>query len=210
MLYSVIEHHLRINVQSIYNNIEIKRVEERRIERERRLAEEATQRKKNVIVETQDAGGSSSQVDDEMVDIEANQAQGFVLVGEANSLSYNLDEIFRRVQVEQRKKKAKEQKYEDLDDVLDAIDNYDRSWDDLIDKDDDDDQGAIGLLIVNPSVQQKIEDFMNDEINEQEEDHQQESSSSGKKHADQVFLTQPTVIYLNARFEGELEVPRSR
>ncbi|MFS7888837.1 hypothetical protein Hanom_Chr00s000002g01599771 [Helianthus anomalus] len=51
---------------------------------------------------------------------------------------------------------------------------------------------------------------MNDEINEQEEDQHQESSSSGKQHADQVFLTQPTVIYLNAPFKGEMEVPRSR
>ncbi|MFS7935631.1 hypothetical protein Hanom_Chr05g00405841 [Helianthus anomalus] len=41
-------------------------------------------------------------------------------------------------------------------------------------------------------------------------DHQQESSSSGKQHVDQVFLTQPTVIYLHARYEGELEVPTSR
>ncbi|MFS7913042.1 hypothetical protein Hanom_Chr02g00136991 [Helianthus anomalus] len=68
---------------------------------------------------------------------------------------------------------------------MDEIDNYDP----LIDKDDDEDQGSSGLLIVNPNVQQKIEDFMNDEINEQEEDHQQESSSLGKQH---------------------LEVPRSR
>ncbi|MFS7967989.1 hypothetical protein Hanom_Chr09g00792261 [Helianthus anomalus] len=75
----------------------------------------------------------------------------------------------------------------------------------------DDDQGSTGLLIVNPSVQQKIDDFLNDEINEQEEDHHQESSSSSrKKHANQVFLTQPTVIYLNAPVEGEIEVPRSR
>ncbi|MFS7929773.1 hypothetical protein Hanom_Chr04g00336411 [Helianthus anomalus] len=51
---------------------------------------------------------------------------------------------------------------------------------------------------------------MNDEISEQEEDQQQESSSSGKKHADQVFLTQPIVIYLTDRVEGEIEVPRSR
>ncbi|XP_035840382.1 glutamic acid-rich protein-like [Helianthus annuus] len=204
MLYNVMEHHLGIDVQSIYNNIEIKKVEERRIERERRLAEEATQRKKDVIMETQEAGGSSSQADVEMVDVEADQAQGFVLVGEATIPSYNFEEIIRRVLVEQRRKKAKEHKVlllrwkdeeniveeeekedEDLDDVLDAIYNYYRLWDDLIDKDDDDDQGATGLLIVNPSVQQKIEDFMNDEINEQEEDHQQESSSSGKKHADQ-------------------------
>ncbi|MFS7977063.1 hypothetical protein Hanom_Chr10g00899781 [Helianthus anomalus] len=63
---------------------------------------------------------------------------------------------------------------------------------------------------MNTSVQHKIDDFLNDEINEQEEDQQQESSSSGKKHADQVFLTLPTVIYLNARDDGEIEVPRSR
>ncbi|MFS7964686.1 hypothetical protein Hanom_Chr08g00753211 [Helianthus anomalus] len=136
MLYTVIEHHLGIDVHTIYNNIEIKRVEERWIERERRLAEEATQRKKEIIVETQEAGGSSRQVDVEMVDAEV-EPKGFY-------------------------------------------------------------------------VQQKIEYFLNDEINEQEEDQHQESSSSGKQHADQIFLTQPTVIYLHAQFEGELEVPRSR
>ncbi|MFS7934779.1 hypothetical protein Hanom_Chr05g00395691 [Helianthus anomalus] len=66
------------------------------------------------------------------------------------------------------------------------------------------------MLIVMPSVQKSLDDFLNDEINEQEEDQHQESSSSGKQHADQVFLTQPTVIYLNAPFEGELEIPKSR
>ncbi|MFS7978558.1 hypothetical protein Hanom_Chr10g00916871 [Helianthus anomalus] len=44
MLSTVMESHLGINVYSIYNNIEIKKPEGRRIERERRLAEEATQR----------------------------------------------------------------------------------------------------------------------------------------------------------------------
>ncbi|MFS7997568.1 hypothetical protein Hanom_Chr12g01143281 [Helianthus anomalus] len=68
---------------------------------------------------------------------------------------------------------------------LNEIDNYDS----VNDKDDDEDQGSSGLLIVNPSIQQRIEDFMNDEINEQEEDQHQESSSSGKQHANQVFLT---------------------
>ncbi|MFS7967691.1 hypothetical protein Hanom_Chr09g00788721 [Helianthus anomalus] len=151
--------------------------------------------------------------------------KGFVLVGDSTPLSYNFDDLIHRVQVEQRKRKAKEPEVlfliwkeeeeeekedEELEDVLDAVDNYDPSWDDFIDKKDDDDQGSMGLLIVNPSVQQKIYDFMNDEINEQEDDQQQESSSSGKKHADQVFLKQPTVIYLNALVEGEIEVPRSR
>ncbi|MFS7918205.1 hypothetical protein Hanom_Chr03g00198091 [Helianthus anomalus] len=170
MLYIVMESHMGID---------------RRIERERRLAEEATQRKKVVIVDTQEAGGSPSHVDVEM----------------SSTLSYNVDDIIRRVLAEQRRKKAKEQKVLLL------------RWKDE-DKpegnNDDDDQGSSGLLIVNPSVQQKIEDFLNDEINEQEEDQHQESSSSGKQHANQVFLTQPTVIYLHARYKGELEVPRSR
>ncbi|MFS7899815.1 hypothetical protein Hanom_Chr00s079776g01793291 [Helianthus anomalus] len=42
MLYTVMEHHLGIDVHSVFNNIEIKKVKERRVEREMRLAEEAT------------------------------------------------------------------------------------------------------------------------------------------------------------------------
>ncbi|MFS7919774.1 hypothetical protein Hanom_Chr03g00216641 [Helianthus anomalus] len=157
-----------------------------------------------------------------MVDAEANP-MGFVLVGES-SISLNFDDIFRRVLAEQRRKKSKEQKVlllkwkdEDkeeeekiaeeeatLDDDLFEIDNYPEG------DDDDDDQGTSGLMIVNPNVQQRIEDFLNDEINEQEDVDHQEASTSGKQHVDQVFLTQPTVIYLHARYEGELEVPRSR
>ncbi|MFS7986772.1 hypothetical protein Hanom_Chr11g01014201 [Helianthus anomalus] len=75
-----------------------------------RLAENATQRTKDVIVETQDAGGSSSQADVEMLNVEADQAQGFVLVGEVTIPSDNFDEIIRRVLVEQKRKKAKEHK----------------------------------------------------------------------------------------------------
>ncbi|KAJ0695748.1 hypothetical protein HanLR1_Chr10g0349011 [Helianthus annuus] len=109
MLYIVMEHHLGIDVHSIYNNIEIKKVEERRIERERRLAEKATQRKRDVIIETQEAGGSSSQADVDMVDAEVDP-KGFVLVGESSTLSYNSDDIVRHVQAVQRKKKSKEHK----------------------------------------------------------------------------------------------------
>ncbi|KAJ0494996.1 hypothetical protein HanIR_Chr12g0603911 [Helianthus annuus] len=94
MLYTVMESHLGIDVHSVYNNIEIKKPEERRIERERRLAEEATQRKKSVVIETQEAGGSSSQADVEMVDAEVDQAQGFILVGKATSLSYSLMALY--------------------------------------------------------------------------------------------------------------------
>ncbi|MFS7977625.1 hypothetical protein Hanom_Chr10g00906211 [Helianthus anomalus] len=118
MLYIVMEHHLGINVQSIYNNLEIQRVEERRAQSEKELAEAATQKKKELVVETQEAGGSSSQPE---VDVE-----------------------------------MEEEVDEELEDVLDA------------------------------------------------------SFSSGKQHSDQVFLTQPTVIYLNAPFEGEMEILRTR
>ncbi|MFS7996759.1 hypothetical protein Hanom_Chr12g01133611 [Helianthus anomalus] len=46
MLYTIMEHHLGINVQAIYNDLEIQRVEERRSQREKELAEAATQKKK--------------------------------------------------------------------------------------------------------------------------------------------------------------------
>ncbi|KAF5804721.1 hypothetical protein HanXRQr2_Chr05g0200461 [Helianthus annuus] len=226
MLYTVMEHHLGINVQSIYNNLEIQRVEERRAQREKKLVQEATQKRKGLVVDTKETLGSSSQteVDVEMVNAAVNEQQSFVLVGEATSLSYSFDDIIRLVQVKQRKRKVKEPEVmllrwkeeekeaeniedEELERILEDVDNYDPSWDDY--KDDDEDQGSTGLIVM-PSVQQSLDDFLNDEINEQEEDQHQESSSSGKQHAEQVFLTQPTIIYLNAPFEGEMEVPRSR
>ncbi|MFS7977413.1 hypothetical protein Hanom_Chr10g00903691 [Helianthus anomalus] len=108
MLYIVTEHHLGINVQFIYNSLEIQRVEERRAQREKELAEEATRKRKELIVKTQETSGSSSQPDVEMVDAEDEQAQGFVLVGDSTPLSYSLDDIIRLVQVEQRKRKARE------------------------------------------------------------------------------------------------------
>ncbi|KAM0004611.1 hypothetical protein Hdeb2414_s0235g00843101 [Helianthus debilis subsp. tardiflorus] len=228
MLYTVMESHLNIDVHAIFNNIGVKRVEERRLERERKLAEEATQRRKGLVVDTEEtlgsssqpkAGGSSSQVDIEMVDAEADP-KGFILVGES-STSLNFDDIFRRVLVEQRRKKSKEQKvlllkWKEEDKEEEEVEEETKLEDDLFEignypvGDDDDDQGTSRLLIVNPNVQQRIEEFMNDEINEQEDDQHQEASTSGKQHVDQVFLTQPTVIFLHAQYEGELEVPRSR
>ncbi|MFS7921692.1 hypothetical protein Hanom_Chr03g00239921 [Helianthus anomalus] len=101
---------------------------------------------------------------------------------------------------------------EDEDENVD--DNKTDEKDDKDDKDDkgndDDDQGTSGLLIGNPNVQERIEELLNDEINEQEDDPHYEASSSGKQHADQVFLTNPTVIYLNAQHEGEIEIQRKR
>ncbi|MFS7954365.1 hypothetical protein Hanom_Chr07g00629441 [Helianthus anomalus] len=42
MLYTVMEHQLGINVQAMYNDLEIQKVEERRAQREKELAEAAT------------------------------------------------------------------------------------------------------------------------------------------------------------------------
>ncbi|MFS7944795.1 hypothetical protein Hanom_Chr06g00516471 [Helianthus anomalus] len=53
MLYTVMESHLNIDVHVAFNNIEVKRAEERRFERERVLAQQVTQRRKGVIVDTE-------------------------------------------------------------------------------------------------------------------------------------------------------------
>ncbi|MFS8006758.1 hypothetical protein Hanom_Chr14g01252931 [Helianthus anomalus] len=100
------ESHLKIDVHAAFNDLEVRRAEKRRIERERRLAKEATQRRKSVIEEVQEAGGSSSQVDIEMVDAEADPL-GFVLVGESSE-SLDLFYILHQVYVLQKKKKSKE------------------------------------------------------------------------------------------------------
>ncbi|MFS7919052.1 hypothetical protein Hanom_Chr03g00208381 [Helianthus anomalus] len=63
MLYVVMESHLKMNVHAAFEEIEVKRAEERRMERERRLVEEATQKNKGVVEDVQVTGGSSSQPD---------------------------------------------------------------------------------------------------------------------------------------------------
>ncbi|XP_021996253.1 eukaryotic translation initiation factor 5B-like [Helianthus annuus] len=161
----------------------IQRVEERRAQWEKELAEAATQKKKDLIIETQEAGGSSSQPasnDVEMVDAEVDPLQSFVLVGEALSRPYNLNDVIRMIKVEQRKgnvravdvnllcykedkevnEEEEEEKDEELERILEDIDNYPEG------NDDDEDQGATGLLMVKPSVQQSLDDFLNDENNE--------------------------------------------
>ncbi|KAJ0710535.1 hypothetical protein HanOQP8_Chr09g0313531 [Helianthus annuus] len=272
MLYVVMESHLKIDVHAAFNEIEVKKAEDRRIERERRLAEEATRKKKSVTEETQEAGGSLSQIDVEMTEAGADpqgfvlvgessgsldlndilrqvndlqkkrkarevlmlewkkeeveeETQNFILIGKAASVPYSIKEIVRKIKIKERRRKAKIARGEIVDDDSDielfgdeeedddGNDDDDKSdkKDDKDDKkNDDDDQGASGLLIENLNVQQRIEEFLNDEINEQEDDLHQEASTSRKQHADQVFLTNPTDIYLHAQHEGELEVLRSR
>ncbi|MFS7946451.1 hypothetical protein Hanom_Chr06g00536451 [Helianthus anomalus] len=193
MLYSVIENHLNIDVHAAFNEIEVKRAEERRFERERRLAEEATQNNKGVIEEIQEAGGSSSQVDKakevlmlkwkEEEEVE-EETQNFVLIGKPSSGTYSLKEIVSRVKIDETRREARKDQGEivDSDSDIEILgdedeDENDKSdkKDDKDDKKDDDDQGSSGLLIVNPNVEQRIEDFLNDEINEQEDDDHQET-----------------------------------
>ncbi|XP_021986740.1 glutamic acid-rich protein-like [Helianthus annuus] len=63
MLYTVIEHKLGFNSQSVFDELEIQRVEERIIEREKQLAEEAKQKKKGLVIDNEEILGSSSQQD---------------------------------------------------------------------------------------------------------------------------------------------------
>ncbi|XP_021975408.1 RNA polymerase II subunit 5-mediating protein homolog [Helianthus annuus] len=248
MLYVVMESYLKIDVHAAFNDLEVKRTEERRIERERRLAEEATQRRKSIIEETQEAGGSSNQTDVEMTEAEADpldsyyaiqkkkkakemlllewKTQQFVLVGKPSTVPYSIKEIVRQVKIEERRKEAKRARGEIVDsdsdlEILGDEDEDENNDDDKSDKkddkddkddkgNDDDDQGASGLLVENPNVLEKIEELLNDEINEQEDNPHHEATTFGKEPADHVFLTNPTVIYLNTQHEGEIEVQRSR
>ncbi|XP_021991833.1 putative uncharacterized protein DDB_G0270496 [Helianthus annuus] len=204
--------------------IEVKRAEERRIERERLLAQEATERRKSVVEDVvgssclPEAGGSSTQQDIEMVevvdvqdqdieDVIDEQGQDFMLVGESSepfdvnkvlrrngrhnnlflsvtTVPYSGKEVAHQIKIKEKRRKGKIARGEMVDDDSDIElfgkeeededDNDDDKKDDKDDKDDkgddDDDQGASGLLIGNFNVQERIEDLLNDEINEQEVD----------------------------------------
>ncbi|KAJ0435711.1 hypothetical protein HanIR_Chr17g0896331 [Helianthus annuus] len=293
MLVAVVKSHLKMNIHAAFEEIDVIKANERRMERERRLAEEVTQKNKGVVEEVEvtdglssqlDVGGSSSQPhiemievvevqeqeivedDQEMVEAKEVQEPGFMIVGEPSE-PIDINNVLRRVKVIQRKRRAtevlllewktsqfvlvgdaypvpysgqviarqmkvkerrrqamkargeivdddsddelfgdEEEEDEDKDD-----DKADDKLDDKDDKDDDDNyQGASGLLIRDPGVQEKIDQLMNDEINEQEDEVQNEASSSGKQPVDQVLLTNPTVFYLNVQQEAEVVVRRTR
>ncbi|XP_021971779.1 prothymosin alpha-B-like [Helianthus annuus] len=108
------------------------------------------------------------------------KTQQFVLVGKPSSVPYSIKEIARQIKIKERRRKAKIARGEIVDDDSDIElfgdeeedeDDNDVDSDNKDDKgDDDDDQGASGLLIGNPNVQERIEELLNDEINEQEDD----------------------------------------
>ncbi|KAJ0750151.1 hypothetical protein HanLR1_Chr05g0178611 [Helianthus annuus] len=72
MLYTVTENKLGVSVQAVYDEIEIQRVEARRIEREKRLAEEAAEalkdKKKGLVIDTEEIMGSTSQPEPSQAD----------------------------------------------------------------------------------------------------------------------------------------------
>ncbi|MFS7946691.1 hypothetical protein Hanom_Chr06g00539281 [Helianthus anomalus] len=237
MLYIVDEHKLGINVQAVFDEIEIQRVEARGLEREKRLAEEAAEskkdQKKGLVIDIEEILGSSSQpnpTQEYEVNI-SNVDNTLVItpVGELKDVTPKEIRVDRRKIIEKRHSESKDDKEkedddeedEELNELFKEIDDYDGDNDDDDnddddddddgDNDDDDDQGATGLLIVKHSDQNTLEDFLNDELNEQQEDQHQEVSSYGNQHAgDKVFLTIPKVIYLHAEVEGELEENRTR
>ncbi|XP_022024288.1 aspartic acid-rich protein-like [Helianthus annuus] len=268
-----------MNIHAAFEEIDVIKANERRMERERRLAEEATQKNKGVVEEVEvvdgsssqlDAGVSSSQPDVDMIEVVEVQEQveddqemvenkephepEFLIVGEPSE-PVDVENILRRVEVIQRKRKAREVlllewktdkfvlvgdaypvpynskevakllKFLDLkrkgriargeivdeesdiemfgDEDEEDEDKSDDKTDDKSDKDDkdndDNDQGASRLLIRDPAVKEKVDELMNNEMNEQEDEVQNEASSSGKQAVDQVLLSNPTVIYLNAQ-----------
>ncbi|MFS7986728.1 hypothetical protein Hanom_Chr11g01013701 [Helianthus anomalus] len=112
------------------------------------------------------------------------ETSNFILIGKASSVPYNIKEIVRQIKVKERRRKAKiargeivesdsdKELFGDEEDDEDHNDDDNKSdkKDDEDDKKNDDDQGSSGLLVENPNVQQRIEEFLNDEINEQEDD----------------------------------------
>ncbi|XP_022023446.1 uncharacterized protein LOC110923693 [Helianthus annuus] len=63
MLVAIVESHLKMNIHAAFEEVDVIKANERRMERERRLAEEATQKNKGVAEEVEVVDASSSQPD---------------------------------------------------------------------------------------------------------------------------------------------------
>ncbi|KAJ0770131.1 putative transcription factor bZIP family [Helianthus annuus] len=211
MLYTVMEHKLGINVQAVCNDLEIQRVEQRRIQREKELDEEATQKKKSVVVDSEEILGSSSQqvqpeaesIDVEMTEAEVNTSevdpkQGFVLVGESFSLPYSLKEVIRLVKVDQRKRRVrksdtkllcyKEEKDDHEEEEEEKLDDEElkKLFDDIDNNDpendnDDNDDQEATGLLVVKPTTQYSLDDFQNDQLNDQQDDQQQESSSSGK-----------------------------
>ncbi|MFS7912052.1 hypothetical protein Hanom_Chr02g00125331 [Helianthus anomalus] len=158
----------------LHNELEIERVEARRVQREKELAEDATQKKKGLVIDNEEILGSSSQqVQSEAEGIVDSNPLAVVAVGDVINVTPEEIKLDRRKVIEKRQKEEEEKlKDEELEKLLEDIDNYDPMYDD------DDVQGATGLLVVKLSTQYTLSDFLNDQLNEQQDDQQHEASSS--------------------------------
>ncbi|MFS7945238.1 hypothetical protein Hanom_Chr06g00521831 [Helianthus anomalus] len=171
MLYTVVEHKLGINVQVMFDEIEIQRIETRRLEREKRLAEEAAESKKDkrkgLVIDTEEILGSTSQPDPIQEDevntsnvetsnvneVEMKEAKdvvdnSFAIIptGELKDITPEEIRLDRRNIIEKRHSESKDdeeknddEKDEELKDLFEAIDNYDGDDDNGDDDNDDDD-----------------------------------------------------------------------
>ncbi|MFS7929111.1 hypothetical protein Hanom_Chr04g00328671 [Helianthus anomalus] len=170
MLYTVIEHKLGFNVQAVFDKLDIQKVEARRVEREKRLAEEAKEKRKGLVVDTEEAFGSSSRPEGTEID----NSLALVPVGDVKDVTPEEIRLNRRNIIEKhREEEKKEEEDPELKEWFDDTDNYDGD-----DDDDDNDQEAIGLIVVKSFRQNTLDDFLNDELNEQQEDQHHEASSS--------------------------------
>ncbi|XP_035843268.1 uncharacterized protein LOC118490127 [Helianthus annuus] len=146
----------------------------------------------------------------------------FVLVGKAYRVPYSEEESAKLLRFFELKDQGKiargeveeesdsdfwEEEVEDDDKADDESDDDDKPDDD---DDDDDDQGTSSLLINDPSVQNKVNKLMNDEVNEQNDDAECEGSSSGNQSGDQVHQLTSTFISLSEHHQGEVDIIRTR
>ncbi|XP_035843881.1 uncharacterized protein LOC118490381 [Helianthus annuus] len=146
----------------------------------------------------------------------------FVLVGKAYRVPYSEEEsakLLRFFELKDQGKIARGEVEEESDSDFweeeDEDDDKDDKADDKSDdddkpNDDDDDQGTSGLLINDPSVQDKVNELMNDEVNEQNDDAECEGSSSGNQSGDQVHQLTSTFISLSEYHQGEVDIIRTR
>ncbi|KAM0012684.1 hypothetical protein Hdeb2414_s0049g00749991 [Helianthus debilis subsp. tardiflorus] len=145
----------------------------------------------------------------------------FVLVGNAYRVPYSEEEsakLLRFFELKEQGKKARGEVEEESDsDILEEEEEDDDKDDEADDKsddddkpDDDDDQGTSGLLINDPSVQDKVNELMNDEVNEQNDDVECEGSSSGNQSGDQVHQSTSAFISLSEYYQGEVDIIRTR
>ncbi|KAM0046523.1 hypothetical protein Hdeb2414_s0009g00317361 [Helianthus debilis subsp. tardiflorus] len=140
MLYTVIENKLGINVQAVYDEIEIQRVEARKIERVKKIAEEAKEKRKGLVIDTEEILGSSSQQEQPKLDdeVEANVevSLDIVPIGEVKDVPHKEWASLRQIEVERRRLRAKMNTFK----VVEEDNEFDEMFGNEDEDEDDDDK----------------------------------------------------------------------